>query len=164
MNNINMNIEYYEDYDDELHIDNSKPNTGLEWNTDEYIHVDFINFPDIYTPFSPFIELLSQECFNIILNYLTFKDIYNLRKTNVFFKSNIDNYSKLINNNFIELKTKLLIKYKNKTELIDDDFISKYYTKRNSERILIRTKNIRKWHKFFVKIKRINVLKNIIHT
>ena len=44
MNNINMNIEYYEDYDDELHIDNSKPNTGLEWNTDEYIHVDFINF------------------------------------------------------------------------------------------------------------------------
>ena len=78
-------------------------------NVDEYIKIDFENYPDIYCPFYPFVLDLPQDPFNNILKYLSKNELVNLRIINNFFKENIDTYSKIINIKYLPRK-RIIIK------------------------------------------------------
>ena len=164
-------IEYDTDEEYKEKYDNTKKNTGLVLNVDEYIKIDFENYPDIYYPFYPFILDLPQESVNNILKYLSKNELVNLRIINNFFKENIDTYSKSINIKFLPKKELLLKKYNQKTNLINDSYINNLYMKRREYRWIIRHVNInntnsnnivKRFHKLVLKIKRKYIFDNIL--
>ena len=164
-------IEYDTDEEYKEKYDNTKKNTGLVLNVDEYIKIDFENYPDIYYPFYPFILDLQQESVNNILKYLSKNELVNLRIINNFFKENIDTYSKSINIKFLPKKELLLKKYNQKTNLINDSYINNLYMKRREYRWIIRHVNInntnsnnivKRFHKLVLKIKRKYIFDNIL--
>jgi hypothetical protein len=169
-------IEYNTDEEYEEKYDNTKKNTGLVLNVDEYIKIDFENYPDIYYPFYPFILDLPQESVNNILKYLSKNELVNLRIINNFFKENIDTYSKIINIKFLPRKELLLKKYIQQTNLINDSYINNLYMKNIEYRGLIRGINInnrlfnnrfvndiiKRFHKLVLKIKRKYIFDNIL--
>ena len=164
-------IEYDTDEEYKEKYDNTKKNTGLVLNVDEYIKIDFENYPDIYYPFYPFILDLPQESVNNILKYLSKNELVNLRIINNFFKENIDTYSKSINIKFLPKKELLLKKYNQKTNLINDSYIDNLYMKRREYRWIRRHINInntnfnnieKRFYKLVLKIKRKYIFDNIL--
>ena len=62
VDNDSEDISYF-DSDEELDymLDSSNENTGTDlFKTENYVDVDFINFPHIYEPFQPFITLINS--------------------------------------------------------------------------------------------------------
>ena len=164
-------IEYDTDEEYEEKYDYTEKNTGMSLNVDEYIKIDFENYPDIYCPFYPFVLDLPQESINNILKYLSKNELVNLRIINNFFKENIDTYSKIINIKFLPRKELLLKKYNQKTISINDSYIDNLYMKNREYRGLRRHINInyrflnnvaKRFHKLVLKIKRKNFFDNIL--
>lgn len=164
-------IEYNTDEEYEEKYDNTEKNTGMVLNVDEYINIDFKNYPDIYYPFYPFVLDLPQESINNILKYLSKNELVNLRLINNFFKENIDVYSKTINIKFLPRKELLLKKYNQKTISINDSYIDNLYMKRREYRGIRRHVNInntnsnniaRRFHKLVLKLSRYIIYNNIL--
>jgi len=160
-------IEYDTDEEYEEKYDNTKKNTGLVLNVDEYIKIDFENYPDIYSPFYPFVLDLPQESVNNILKYLSKNELVNLRIINNFFKENIDTYSKNINIKFLPRKELLLKKYNQQTNLINDSYINNLYPRRGFRRHIniyntYANDIVKRFHKLVLKIKRKYIFDNIL--
>lgn len=164
-------IEYDTDEEYEEKYDYTEKNTGMSLNVDEYIKIDFENYPDIYCPFYPFILDLPQEPFNNILKYLSKNELVNLRIINNFFKENIDTYSKNINIKFLPRKELLLKKYNKNICSVNDLYIDNLYMKNREYRGLRRHINInyrflnnvaKRFHILVLKIKRKNIYDNIL--
>ena len=153
-------IEYDTDEEYEEKYDYTEKNTGMSLNIDEYIKIDFENYPDIYCPFYPFILDLPQDPFNNILKYLSKNELVNLRIINNFFKENIDTYSKIINIKFLPKKELLLKKCNKNICNVNDLYIDNLYMRRRFGRF---TNNVAKrFHKLVSKIKRKNIYDNIL--
>jgi len=153
-------IEYDTDEEYEEKYDYTEKNTGMSLNVDEYIKIDFENYPDIYCPFYPFILDLPQDPFNNILKYLSKNELVNLRIINNFFKENIDTYSKIINIKFLPRKELLLKKYNNNICSVNNLYIDNLYTRRIFGRFNYNV--VKRFHKLVLKIKRKNIFDNIL--
>ena len=146
--------EYLSDNSD-IHFDDNYPDTGPKFNL-EFIFVDYEKFPNIYDPLFPYIELLSQETFNNILSFLSKKDIFNLRLSNIYIKQNVDFFSELNNKTFFTLKSLAIRDYEKKTNNINVKSIKKYYRNR-----LCSKTNSMKWKTLIVKYNRFRFLRSI---
>ena len=133
----------------------------MSLNVDEYIKIDFENYPDIYCPFYPFcIRFTTSNPFNNILKYLSKNELVNLRIINNFFKENIDTYSKIINIKYLPRKELLLKKYNKKIISINDLYINNLYMRRRFGRFVNNV--AKRFHKLVSKIKRKNIYDNIL--
>ena len=153
-------IEYDTDEEYEEKYDYTEKNTGMSLNVDEYIKIDFENYPDIYCPFYPFVLDLPQDPFNNILKYLSKNELVNLRIINNFFKENIDTYSKIINIKFLPRKELLLKKYNENICNVNDLYIDNLYMRRRFRRFINNV--AKRFHKLVSKIKRKNIFDNIL--
>tara|TARA_B100000035_G_scaffold257554_1_gene227710 strand:- start:21 stop:515 length:495 start_codon:yes stop_codon:yes gene_type:complete len=153
-------IEYDTDEEYEEKYDYTEKNTGMSLNVDEYIKIDFENYPDIYCPFYPFVLDLPQESINNILKYLSKNELVNLRIINNFFKENIDTYSKIINIKFLPRKELLLKKYNKNICNVNDLYIDNLYMRRRFRRFVNNV--AKRFHKLVSKIKRKNIYDNIL--
>lgn len=153
-------IEYDTDEEYEEKYDYTEKNTGMSLNVDEYIKIDFENYPDIYCPFYPFILDLPQDTINNILKYLSKNELVNLRIINNFFKENIDTYSKIINIKFLPRKELLLKKYNQNICNVNDLYIDNLYMRRRFRRFVNNV--AKRFHKLVSKIKRKNIFDNIL--
>ena len=153
-------IEYNTDEEYEEKYDYTEKNTGLSLNVDEYIKIDFENYPDIYCPFYPFLLDLPQDTINNILKYLSKNELVNLRIINNFFKENIDTYSKIINIKFLPRKELLLKKYNKNICNVNDLYIDNLYMRRRFRRFINNVE--KRFHKLVSKIKRKNIYDNIL--
>jgi len=153
-------IEYNTDEEYEEKYDYTEKNTGMSLNVDEYIKVDFENYPDIYCPFYPFILDLPQDPFNNIFKYLSKNELVNLRIINNFFKENIDTYSKIINIKFLPRKELLLKKYNNNICSVNNLYIDNLYTRRIFGRFNYNV--AKRFHILVLKIKRKKIFENIL--
>ena len=153
-------IEYDTDEEYEEKYDYTEKNTGMSLNVDEYIKVDFENYPDIYCPFYPFVLDLPQESINNILKYLSKNELVNLRIINNFFKENIDTYSKIINIKFLPRKELLLKKYNKNICNVNDLYINNLYMRRRFGRFVNNV--AKRFHILVLKIKRKNIFDNIL--
>ena len=153
-------IEYDTDEEYEEKYDYTEKNTGMSLNIDEYIKIDFENYPDIYCPFYPFVLDLPQDPFNNILKYLSKNELVNLRIINNFFKENIDTYSKIINIKFLPRKELLLKKYNENICNVNDLYIDNLYMRRRFRRFVNNV--AKRFHKLVSKIKRKNIYDNIL--
>jgi len=153
-------IEYDTDEEYEEKYDYTEKNTGMSLNVDEYIKIDFENYPDIYCPFYPFVLDLPQDPFNNILKYLSKNELVNLRIINNFFKENIDTYSKIINIKFLPRKELLLKKYNENICNVNDLYIDNLYMRRRFRRFVNNV--AKRFHKLVLKIKRKNIYDNIL--
>jgi hypothetical protein len=99
-------IEYESDSD--YCYDLSKQNTGTDrFITSEIKFINFKDYPHIYDPFYPHINLIeSNDIMNIILNFIvkdnTYTGLLSLRKTNYSYKDLIDFYMKSQGKKFCE--------------------------------------------------------------
>jgi len=153
-------IEYDTDEEYEEKYDYTEKNTGMSLNVDEYIKIDFENYPDIYCPFYPFILDLPQDTINNILKYLSKNELVNLRIINNFFKENIDTYSKIINIKFLPRKELLFKKYNQNICNVNDLYIDNLYMRRRFRRFVNNV--AKRFHKLVSKIKRKNIFDNIL--
>lgn len=147
--------EYLSDNSD-IHFDDNYPDTGPHFNL-EYIFVDYENFPNIHDPLFPHIELLPQETFNNILSFLSNKDIFNLRLSNIFIKQNVDFFSKLNDKIFFILKPQAIREYEKITNNINvnsKNLVTIY------DKLCSRT-NSMKWETLIVKYNRYRFLRSI---
>lgn len=105
-NENNSDFEYDSDSDD--CYDLTKENTGTDrFITSDMKFINFKDYPHIYEPFYPHINLIeSNDIMNIILNFIvkdnTYNDLLSLRKTNRFNKDYVDAYMKSYNKKFCE--------------------------------------------------------------
>jgi hypothetical protein len=161
MNNNFQYIEYNTDEEYEEKYDYTEKNTGLVLNVDEYIKIDFKNYPDIYNPFYPFLLDLPQESINNILKYLSNNELVYLRIINKFFKENIDIYSKSINIKYLSRKDLLLNKYNEQTYSINDLYINCLYMNRRRNRRYVNNV-VKRFHKLVLKLNRHFIYNNIL--
>ena len=125
-------IDFEESYD------HSNENTGTDIFVVDHKYIDYKGFPEIYEPFYPHIELISNDVMNNIIKYITnyddFKSIISLRCVSKSMKNSVDDFMNMKRKRFYHLPP-----------MSNRRFICKNYSNRNN---VSHYRFYHKWRRF----------------